>query len=32
MGTETSRRCRLAKKKEKRDEDNYNKYIYGGLA
>jgi len=32
MGTETSRRYYLAKKKEKRDKDNYNKYIYGGLA
>ena len=32
MGTETNRRYRLAKTKEERDEDNYNKYIYRGLA
>jgi len=32
MGIETSRRCYLAKKKEKRDEDNHNKYICGGSA
>ena len=32
MGTETSRRYCLAKKKEKKDKDNYNKYIYRGLA
>jgi len=32
MGMETSRRYYPAKKKEKRDEDNHNKYICGGLA
>jgi len=32
MGTETGRQYYPAKKKEKRDKDNHNKYIYGGLA
>ena len=32
MGIETSRRYHPAKNKKKRDKNNYNKYIYKGLA
>ena len=32
MGIETGRQYYLAKIKEERDKDNYNKYICGGLA
>ena len=32
MGMETSRQYYLTKIKEKRDKDNYNKYICRGLA
>ena len=32
MGIETNRQYYLAKTKEKRDKDNYNKYVCKGLA